>query len=1300
MKIIKNLITYILIFVLALTVQKSYGQVPVTDIVKAAKNYIKADELFKSNKISDKKRIKKITDDNKEILAYVIELNPEGFLVFSSSKDLYPVVTYSEKGNFNYMPSKYNTLLALILTDMECQNATLNGNLTEKQKELIKRNNTAWQNLIENKNLKSKYDYEYGPNLPDIWGGVNCIDDNSNSVYVGNYFTPNHYSPGCVATSMSQILHLFEWPPVGQGEHTDNDNSGSSQSSYYAGFGRMWYDWDNMLDEYYGKASNDTERRAMGRIAYHCGVAVDMDYENNGSTSNVNRTPNALNNYFRSCGHYETASWTNFWPRLRLNIENGYAVQMAITDVSSGAGHANVCDGWRQNIGDDKYYHLNNGWWGTCNAWYRLQVSFSDCGYDAIDGGVFDILPDPMFVDEVERSDTDTKTFTMRWNVSNNFNWEAFELQESVDNGSWVTLSNTITDTFYTRTVPSEGVYKYQVRAKSSGSFYTDSWSETLVVPVEKIVYLNFDGNDSYYLKDNSVNDLDISDKWTIETWFEADSYTSGNYDVILDRKTVFSMYLIDDSGGGGDFAIRFVARDISGNIIASLKSDLNSDVHFQEWIHVAVTRDGTTTKMFINGEKVDESTDADFSLMASTNALNIGARYWSSYQRYFDGRIDEIRISDTARYNDDFCPDRFYRFKRDNDTRVLLHMDAFIGDEIKEYSYNFINPTLRASTNDPGWASSTCPIITSDPENRSICGGSVSFSIKAVQAAGYQWQENDGSGYVNISDGGIYFGATTDTLKISDVTGLDGYSYRCIVIGSSINLTKDCSKPALLTVYPVCTIWNGSTWSNGEPDITMTALIAGNYTLPYDISAKELTILDDDTVKVPPNITLTVQNQLENHGVLKLLSNPDNIPTGALTLYGTQNNYGEMIAQRFFSVPDPGVWGNWHLVSFPFTDNIFVGDVFTTLDYVYKNIEPTYSWQKLAETDFMNFGEAYLIQVTETGGLNTEIKGIFGNGAYSHTLPFTSGTNLGWFLAANPYPSPIDWNASAGWTKTNINSTIYTFDPLNNGGSNQYSAWDGTTGTYSGSRYINSFQGFFVQALADGAILNTDNNVRVKNSDVSNNYLKNSGIEDIVRLEIENLKGKKDEIVVYSGTDESKSLKVFAIDSEAPSVWINETGKNYVIQRFLDTENEKHIELKIRSDKRFKINITEFKNTNFNIYLKNLQTDSVFEIYENESFSIENENDENFELIFRNKMTEIEDITGGINIYAVNNSIVIDRENDSNSEISVFDISGKEYYHNYRSGNKIVIKNIKNGFYIIRIKNKNKETVHKIAVY
>ncbi len=184
----------------------------------------------------------------------------------------------------------------------------------------------------------------------------------------------------------------------------------------------------------------------------------------------------------------------------------------------------------------------------------------------------------------------------------------------------------------------------------------------------------------SFYVKDNTYNDLDVSSTWTFECWLYVDDRTSGTYPVIMDRYHVFSFYLIDGATGG-DYAVRFVRRDNSSNIIASVRSDdLGSNpivTHFDTWYHVAVSRDGSTTRLFINGTLADESNDPDFELPGSTAALNIGARYWGGYQRFLDGALDEVRVSNIARYTSNFAISTSSPpFSDDGNTLLLFHFD------------------------------------------------------------------------------------------------------------------------------------------------------------------------------------------------------------------------------------------------------------------------------------------------------------------------------------------------------------------------------------------------------------------------------------------------------------------------------------------------------------------------------------------------------------------------------------------------------------------------------------------------
>ncbi|MFH0896194.1 MAG: T9SS type A sorting domain-containing protein [Bacteroidota bacterium] len=67
--------------------------------------------------------------------------------------------------------------------------------------------------------------------------------------------------------------------------------------------------------------------------------------------------------------------------------------------------------------------------------------------------------------------------------------------------------------------------------------------------------------------------------------------------------------------------------------------------------------------------------------------------------------------------------------------------------------------------------------------QNVTVCnGGTASYTVSVPGAnIGYQWEEDNGGGFVSIINGGIYSGANSKTLTLTNVTaGMSGYQYRC----------------------------------------------------------------------------------------------------------------------------------------------------------------------------------------------------------------------------------------------------------------------------------------------------------------------------------------------------------------------------------------------------------------------------------------------------------------------------------------------------------------------------------------
>jgi len=200
--------------------------------------------------------------------------------------------------------------------------------------------------------------------------------------------------------------------------------------------------------------------------------------------------------------------------------------------------------------------------------------------------------------------------------------------------------------------------------------------------------------------------------------------------------------------------------------------------------------------------------------------------------------------------------------------TRIIKRPTG--GDWIVDGNHNDAVGSITFRNNFSGGISNTgnhfgfghCrPRIQVQPKDTAVCDGeSASFSVVATgrPPLTYQWQEHAGSGWSNITDGGIYSGATTDSLVLNptDLT-MDGYRYRVFIYDQYGNFKISLSS-ATLTVNPnpvaiatpqQDTICNGST-----THIELTSDVPGTtFTLEVLYSGGILgtsTTLDGDTIK------------------------------------------------------------------------------------------------------------------------------------------------------------------------------------------------------------------------------------------------------------------------------------------------------------------------------------------------------------------------------------------------------------------------------------------------------------------
>ncbi len=230
-------------------------------------------------------------------------------------------------------------------------------------------------------------------------------------------------------------------------------------------------------------------------------------------------------------------------------------------------------------------------------------------------------------------------------------------------------------------------------------------------------------------------------------------------------------------------------------------------------------------------------------------------------------------------------------------------------------------------------------PEVTLQPVNAVTCeGGNASFTVNAGATTGvtYQWQisTDGGSTYTNVSNGGIYSGATNPTLDLTGaVLANNGYLYRVVVSGTcSPAVTSDAG---VLTVQqtPVITsqpsgqvVCEGSTvtftvnavgtgltyqWKKGGVDIgsatsasltlsSVSAANAGSYTVLVKGTCNTTGVLSSVatlTVNEQPEITTQPGNAIICEGGNTSFTVNAGVTTGATYQWQVSTNGGTSYA-------------------------------------------------------------------------------------------------------------------------------------------------------------------------------------------------------------------------------------------------------------------------------------------------------------------------------------------------------------------------------------------------------------------
>lgn len=322
--------------------------------------------------------------------------------------------------------------------------------------------------------------------------------------------------------------------------------------------------------------------------------------------------------------------------------------------------------------------------------------------------------------------------------------------------------------------------------------------------------------------------------------------------------------------------------------------------------------------------------------------------------------------------------------------------------------------------------------------------------------------------------------------------------------------------------------IWNGTDWVDGiEPTWEKNAIINGNFTLEYDLEAKDVTISSGFTLTIPAKNSLTIYGDVENNGNI-VIENDANFWQKASASKYSGSGTATVKREARLKKNDFNYWSSPVTGQnlYAFSEGYNQADPLANTQgtpwydfYVYDEKTDYFVTMGLDASSQFDEGRGYAIRGKNKYGniLTTEtfsFNGKLNNGSIDIVLDW-SGVDNGYNLVGNPYPSNIDAIAlmknnskaikSNLWFWTNTNEVTsqqgsnyqgnnYAMKNLTGGAPSTYV--NGSDANDTPTQFIKVAQGFIVQAKGNNNVLKFTNNIR-SNNPSSNFYNKSSDEED-----------------------------------------------------------------------------------------------------------------------------------------------------------------------------------------------------------
>ncbi|NTW32313.1 MAG: T9SS type A sorting domain-containing protein [Bacteroidetes bacterium] len=534
--------------------------------------------------------------------------------------------------------------------------------------------------------------------------------------------------------------------------------------------------------------------------------------------------------------------------------------------------------------------------------------------------------------------------------------------------------------------------------------------------------------------------------------------------------------------------------------------------------------------------------------------------------------------------------------------------------------------------------------------------------------------------------------------IMIQEINGMDPALMKLIFAGQILQDGRTLSdyniqNQSTLHLIVTATTWNGSTWDHGVPTAINSAILAGNYTIGVNdgaanLTTYNLTINNGKSLTIQTGKALTVGGDFINNGTLSIKSTAAG--DGSILISGIVSGTGTVNIERYIAA------NQWHLVSSPITSAL--SGVFSGL-YLrpYNEASDVFGAYITQTSNPLSVGQGYSLWA------NSNSTPVFSGTPNNETIgPLSITHNFnGYNLVGNPYPSAIDWEAPSGWTRADIASTIYVWNPTDL----QYATYTtGGSATHSGSQYIAMGQGFFVQATTTGVSLTMDNNVRVHNA-IAFQKKSEKSMNDAINIKISNNENKYfDETIItlnssaIDGFDYDLDANKFPGETIVPMLYTVKEDQNLAVSNFSSIEKIYNKEVYFLAGVNGTHTLT-FTHTlvNNDVYLKDKVTQKI--IHNGDTYTFEaSPTDELNRFLIMNVATSVNEKTqDNLNVYSYHKTLYVKVENQNVNSVELYTLEGRKLLENKNLINDISY--IASGIYIVKVKTDKDVLCKKIFV-